>query len=95
MKLSPERVNQTLGQFDAQVVPEDHPSVPQLNDMFGDHTYFVDGNGLNIVEPAAAADGQEAGQVVNVASWSDESQSRLTPHEPEPTDVVVMLEPTA
>ena len=94
MKLSPERVNQTLGQFDAQVVPEDHPSVPQLNDMFGDHTYFVDGNGLNIVEPAAAADGQEAGQVVNVASWSDESQSRLTPHEPEPTDVVVMLEPT-
>ena len=92
MKLSPERVNQTLGQFDAQVVPEDHPSVPQLNDMFGDHTYFVDGNGLNIVEPAAAADGQEAGQVVNVASWSDESQSRLTPHEPEPTDVVVMLD---
>jgi hypothetical protein len=93
MKLSPERVNQALGQFDAQVVPEDHPSVPQLNDMFGDHTYFVDSNGLNIVEPAAAADGQAAGQVVNVASWSDDSQSRLTPHEPEPTDVVVMLEP--
>ncbi len=92
MKLSPERVNQALGQFDAQVVPEDHPSVPQLNDMFGEHTYFVDGNGLNIVEPASSADGQEAGQVVNVASWSDESQSRLTPHEPEPTDVVVMLE---
>ena len=93
MKLSPERVNQALGQFDAQVVPEDHPSVPQLNDMFGDHTYFVDGNGLNIVEPTSSAGGQEAGQVVNVASWSDESQSRLTPHEPEPTDVVVMLEP--
>ncbi len=96
MKLSPANVNQTLGQFDAQVIPEDHPSVPQLNNVFGgEHTYFVNGDGLSIVEPAKApADGgAEAGQVVKVASWSDESRSQLAPHDPEPTGVVVALEP--
>ena len=95
MKLSPERINQALGQYDAQVVPDDHPSVPQLNGLFGDHTYFIDQNGLNIVEPATPADGQETGQVVKVASWSDETQSRLKPHEPEPTDMVIVLEPAS
>ena len=95
MKLSPTGVNQTLGQFESQVVPEDHPVVPQLNGLFGDHTYFVNGEGLNIVEPVQATDGDNKGQVVKVASWSDETQSRLTPHEPEPTEVVIVLEPTA
>ena len=96
MKLSPTGVNQTLGQFEAQAVPEDHPAMAQLNGLFGEHTYFVNGDGLNIVEPAdGAGNGAEKGQVVKVASWSDESQSSLTPHEPEPTDVVIVLEPTA
>ena len=52
MKLSSERVNQALGQFDAQVIPENHPTVPQLTELFGEHTYFLDGTGLAIVEPA-------------------------------------------
>jgi len=95
MKLSSERVERALGQFEAQVIPEDHPSVPQLDSLFGEHTYFVDANGLNIVEPAEAANGGEAGQVVKVASWSDDAKTQLTPHEPEPTDVVVVLEPAA
>ncbi len=95
MKLSPERVDQALGQFEAQVIPDDHPTVPQLTELFGEHTYFVDGSGLNIVEPAEAADGGgEKGQVVRVASWSDPSMTSLAPHEPQPTDVVVALEPT-
>lgn len=96
MKLSPTDVNQTLGQFDAQVIPDDHPSVPQLNNVFGEHTYFVNGDGLSIVEPTRTTDaGGTAGQVVKIASWSDESRSQLAPHEPEPTDVVVALEPTS
>jgi hypothetical protein len=66
-----------------------------LNDLFGEHTYFVDGDGLSIVEPAEAPDsGHETGQVFRIASWSDDSRSGLTPHEPEPTDVTVVLEPT-
>jgi hypothetical protein len=51
MKLNSAQVEQTLTQFEAQVIPEDHPLVPELNELFGDHTLFLDGNGLNVVEP--------------------------------------------
>ncbi len=94
MKLSSDKVERALGQFPAQVIPEDHAAVPQLTGLFGEHTYFIDQNGLSIVEPAEAAEGGgEAGQVVRVASWSDEAKTSLMPHEPQPTDMVFALEP--
>jgi hypothetical protein len=31
MKLNSEQVEQTLTQFEAQVIPDDHPLVPKLN----------------------------------------------------------------
>jgi hypothetical protein len=93
MKLNSAQVEQTLTQFEAQVIPEDHPLVPELNELFGDHTFFLDGNGLNVVEPNESAQvGARAGMVVNLANWSDAQLTRLTPHEPEPTEVVVILE---
>src|SRR5262245_51512783 len=94
MKLTSAQVERTLSQFDAEAVPDDHPVVPRLNKLFGEHTFFLAGNGLNIVEPAESprADVQSA-NVVNIASWSDASRTGLEPHEPETTDVVVMLEP--
>ena len=95
MKLSSPQVEQALNQIEGQVIPENHPAVPQLNGLFGDHTFFVDSNGLNIVEPAATIDSAaEAAQVVRVASWSDETHTSLAPHEPESTDIVVILEPS-
>src|SRR5262249_46872745 len=51
MKLNSAQVEQTLTQFEAQVIPEDHPLVPQLNELFGNHTFFLDNNGLNVLEP--------------------------------------------
>jgi hypothetical protein len=65
----------------------------QLERLFGDHTYFLDGNGLNIVEPVEPeqADGLH-GVVVNLASWADEKAQSLQPHKPEATDMVVDLE---
>jgi len=92
MKLSTAMVQRCLSQYDAQAIPSNHPSVPELSALFGDHTFFLDGKGLNIVEETDA-DGSAAAQVVNVASWTDEGRTSLAPHEPEPTDVVVMLEP--
>jgi hypothetical protein len=52
MKLTSAQVWRTLSQFEAQALPDSHPMVPQLNELFGDHTFFLDSNGLNIVEPA-------------------------------------------
>lgn len=93
MKLNSAQVEQTLSQFEAQVVPDDHPMVPTLNELFGDHTFFLNGDGLNVVEPneGAAADAR-AGTVVNLADWADAHLTSLAPHEPEPTEVIVLLE---
>ena len=94
MKLNATQVKRTLSQFDAEVLPDSHPAVPQLNSLFGDHTFFIDNEGLNVLEPAEtpAVEGQ-AGEVVSLASWSDASLTSLRPHEPEPTGVVIVLEP--
>lgn len=92
MKLTSALVERTLTQFDAQAIPENHPVVAQLNSLFGDHTFFLDGNGLSIVELTEADDGTQKGLVVKIAGWQDSDRTSLVPHEPEPTDVVVVLD---
>lgn len=96
MKLNSTLVEQTLSQFEAQPIPEDHPAVRQLSELFGEHTFFLDANGLNIVEPAAPTDGgSQTGQVVKLASWNDANRTSLAPHQPEPTDIVIVLDAAA
>jgi hypothetical protein len=67
--------------------------VPQLNELFGDHTFFLDSNGLNIVEPTVDATraGTQAARVVNLANWTDADLTHLAPHEPKPTDAIIEL----
>jgi hypothetical protein len=92
MKMSSDRIERALTQFEALVLPEDHPAVPQLHDLFGEHTFFLDRNGLHIVEPAGATPaGAPTGKVVRLASWTDSEQTSLATHEPRPTDVVIVL----
>ena len=96
MRLTSEQVERALNQFEAQAIPDDHPMVAQLSELFGDHTFFLDGNGLNVVEPAESSNnsGAATGQVVNLANWGDDKLTTLAPHPPEVTAVVVVLEPT-
>jgi hypothetical protein len=61
MKLTSAQVERTLGQIEARAIPEDHPVVSQLNHLFGEHTFFLDFNGLNIAEPVEPA--QTGGRV--------------------------------
>jgi hypothetical protein len=93
VKLTSEQIERTLSQFEAKALPNNHPVVPRLTELFGDHTFFLDNNGLNIVEPTAEASGEgtQAARVVNLANWSDANLSSLSPHEPEPTDAIVEL----
>ena len=88
MKLSDRGVDRTLDQFDAEPLPETHPAIPQLNQVFGEHTFFLDDTGLVILEPAAGH--EEAGEVVKLASWNPDHTS-LKPHEPERTEVMIDL----
>jgi hypothetical protein len=93
MRLSSEQVKRTLSQLNAHVVPDDHPMVPQLCNLFGDHTFFLDSSGLNVIEPMEPAEpGTQTGKVVNLANWTDENLTSLAPHDPELTDLVVVIE---
>jgi len=93
MKLNSAQVQRALGQFEARVLPDAHPVIAQLNEVFGEHTFFLDDqHGLNIVEPVEAAEpAADRAKVVNLASWTDDSRSRLELHEPAVTDIVVTL----
>jgi hypothetical protein len=91
MKLSPPLVERTLSQFHAQAIPDSHPAIPELNRLFGDHTFFLDDNGLHIVEPVLGdeAGATQAGQVVKLAVWNDTEKTSLDARDPE---AIVVLE---
>jgi hypothetical protein len=92
MKLNSAQVQRTLDQFEARVIPDENPLIAKLNDLFGDHTFFLDQHGLNIVEPVEAAEpAAECAKVVKLASWSNDSRTDLKLHEPAATDIVVTL----
>ena len=38
MKLNSAQVQQTLGQFEARVIPDEDPVIAQLNELFGERS---------------------------------------------------------
>ena len=93
MKLNATQLERTMNQFEAQALPDNHPAVPELSNLFGDHTFLLDSNGLNILEPAEEIPqrGVQAARVINLANWSDDNLNKLSPHEPEPTGAIIEL----
>ena len=92
MKLTPAQIKQVEDQTESRPIPDDEPVVAQLTEAFGEHTFYLQTDGLHIF--ALHADRAAEGQVVNVvkvARWSDEEADALVPQEPEPTDVYVDL----
>jgi hypothetical protein len=91
MKLTFAQVEQILTQFEASPVPDDHPVVPKLNSLFGDHTFFLAGNGLNIIEPTEESPASvQTGQVIALANWEPNGVD-LAVHDPQPIDIVIVL----
>jgi hypothetical protein len=85
-------VERTLDHFEARALPESHPAIGTLSKVFGEHTFFIDDDGLSVVQPAIRYDGgAELGQVVKLASWEDAARTSLKPHEPQPTGLMVPL----
>ena len=93
MKLTSSMLERTLSQFEAEVLPDSHPAVAQLNELFGEHTFFLDDDGLYIVEPIETTETGQAATVISLANWTDANRTRLAVHEPEPTDVVIEFGP--
>ena len=93
MKLNELQVERMLTQVDARVLPAGHPADVELNQLFGDHTFFLDNSGVSILEAAdTAEDGVETGEIISLADWTDTTCTQLRPHAPEPTGVLVALE---
>jgi hypothetical protein len=49
VKLSSALVERTLDQFEARPLPENHPAIATLSKVFGEHTFFINNKGQNIV----------------------------------------------
>lgn len=93
MKMNSEQIARVLNQFEAEAIPVGHSAIAKLEPIYGDHTYFLDNNGLNIVEPVEAAAGdRQRGVVINLANWADGDAKSLETHAPVPTDLVVDLD---
>jgi hypothetical protein len=91
MKMNSAQIERILHQLDVEAIPAEHPVLLQLERLFGDHTYFLDGNGLHIVEPVEA-EARRLGVVVTLANWADAHTATLQPHEPQSTELTVDLE---
>ena len=100
MRLSATLVKQTLDQLEEQntfedvyAIPEDNPTAARLTEVFGDHTFFVDRDGLHIVEAleTQGSDRGPVGKVVKLARWKDKECTTLAPQKPVATDVIVLL----
>jgi hypothetical protein len=79
-----------LEQVDAEVIPDDHPSLPKLREVFGDHTFFIDDDGLTIIQPLDQH--PQTGGLVKIARWYNAKPPHLVAHTPENTDVLIKLE---
>lgn len=89
MKLTAAVISRVEEQREIQILPDEHPVMPQLVEAFGEHTFFLDAAGLNIVEPDPSSDGSN-GVVIKLAAWNEE-RTELQAHEPEEQPFTVDL----
>jgi hypothetical protein len=80
MKLSKTQVRNVVDQLASQVIPSNHPSIPQLERSFGEHTFFLGEDGLHVIE-RSELDARRADHAyaVRLASW-DSTKTKLMPH---------------
>ncbi|MEX0921311.1 MAG: hypothetical protein WDZ84_00915 [Rhodovibrionaceae bacterium] len=95
MKLSTAQIAEVKEQTGIDPVPEEHPTTPNLKEAFGEHTFFLDTNGLHVLEaaPDEQIEDKQALAVIRVASWTDEERTALAPHEPQVSEAALAVTP--
>lgn len=88
MKLKDTQVDQVLDQLPAEVIPDDHPTVKELESVFGPHTFFIGSEGLHVVERGGGDAIEQATYIVKVAHWADDRKTSLVPQDAEVTDTI-------
>lgn len=95
MKLSDSQVAAIGRQTGAEPVSHTNPAFPQLVEIFGSHTFYVDAIGLHIVEALPNdTEGYDYGSavVIQIAEWIDENKDKLAPIDPKPGGTVLKLD---
>ncbi len=93
MRLSELQTRQVQEHTGADLIPDDNPTIPALRRSFGDHTFFIDNDGLHIWESVDEDTSDGAKLIgVRIASWSDEEKPSLVAHEPAPSHVLAPRE---
>ena len=93
MKLTPGKVAQTREQLKANPISDTHPATKTFRRMFGDHTFFLDKDGLHVAEPTGPNQANANATVfVRLASWKDAERTELRCHAPVLTNRTVRFE---
>lgn len=94
MKLSSQQVAAVRRELGADPIAANNPTVPELSNVFGEHTFYLASDGLFIVEPVVSTElPGEPAQIVRVAAWTDETKQELQPVPPQSTERVLDLSP--
>ena len=92
MKLTAMQIAIIERETEAKAIPEDDEVATSLTGQFGDHTFYLDPNGLYVFERSnAEKQGREPVALVKIAEWVDESRTSISPIEPEVKPVIVDL----
>ena len=95
MKLTANQVAIAKSAIGADPIPADHPAMDQLEQAFGEHTFYLDQNGLLVFEPdeepEEAPDVQDGARLTLIAAWADDTRQSLGAVQPHPTHIVIDL----
>lgn len=90
MKLTDNQIAATRAAIGAKPVAADHPAIPQLEQAFGEHTFYADENGLLVfVDPAELEEAPGDPRLVLIAAWTDEEKRQLGAVKPVDTGITL------
>lgn len=93
MKLTDDQQAAVKAAFGAEPIPDEEPALEELKGAFGEHTFYLDPQGLLIFEPDPDAEG--AARAVLIARWTSEERQALGAVEPQATNAVINLDADA
>jgi|TARA_B100000315_G_scaffold212023_1_gene209154 hypothetical protein len=71
-------------------LPDDYPVLGELVKAFGQHTFYLTGDGLHIFEyTETPVDSENEAVLVRIASWSNEDKTDLFLHKPKLTGIKI------
>lgn len=85
MKLTSTQVELAVNQLQVSAIAETADIIRELTEPYGDHTFFIDPDGLYILEwfdEDQPGDGRDMLSLVQLAAWTDDTRSEVATHDP-------------